>query len=1250
MGDQYHQIPGDQTPLEIITQHVKHKNDLPKTGSVPWHMAPEFPHSSELMSIDPAPLPHPPANKDISEHDAKNAYLEFQYLTNRFEGTELLRQAINCFRNKPRMMEGDRDNFYIYTQVSHIFSFLKSSTNSFKVHVQGYLLARSGPACRISFSTERSSTKVEWRQSNRLTAGTLIALSPRDDNFNTQCYVAVVAARYIVGGLEPDPENNEDVNTPPRIEIFWSDCNTAVFDPSVEMVMLEAKGGYFETVRHAMVGLQHAAKFDSKFDKYIIHESNTEHMAAYLADTPGQTPSIPGRAEHLDPSQREAFERMTHKEMAVVQGPPGTGKTFTSVVALESYIKTLKSRQKGTEYIPPIVVAAQTNHALDQLLDRLSAFEGVIVRLGGRTEDEAIEERSLYNLKANSQRLRGGIGGETARKKVLGRIEKLLSECFPAFLIPAEEFLPEGLLSDAQYESLDDDEWESAALVSRDDGTEIESRIAHWLQDFIETDTTYKYRPPQNQAEDSAKEDAIDETQQENQKERLHGDFFPMKFNVTGALPGALSKQAAWAHRARRMLKQHQDLYKIIPQHRGMVYRLLREELIRARAQKFPQLLKEYQEACDDIKVSRWENDVKVIKNEHIEIVGCTTTGLSKYRGMISALKPHILMIEEAAETREANISSALYPSLDQVVLVGDHQQLVPSVDVRELGCEPHNMHVSLFERLVKLNLPYSMLRVQRRMVPAIREVVNAFYPKLTDHCSVYEPDNRPPIPGMGGKSLWWFDHEGQEMQNANDFSFSNPDEADMIVGFVRYLVQNGVDPERITVLTFYKGQVTLITEKLRRDLFLELKNPLKKWSVRTVDGFQGEENDVILLSLVRTARPGFTGNENRAVVATSRARCGMYIFGNSQTLVREENTEAYSTWRKVVDVFEGRQSIDNCLPVTCHNHGQRTNIKNANGWKHIPGGGCDKSCEYTCAKGHPCQLTCHKFDQSEVKCLEKCEEVLKCGHNCESLCWQSCECPSRCDEPPKMKLAVRTSPVPARAPKAPHGPRNTGFGARNGVIAGRGDRNSNNNSGRPNYRPQSRSNRTILKGPSHETSPTRRFEAQPPSTFDAPSSKVQTSAHMAQTRKHCLEPTSEQIMEGGYYAETIQQTQTANNAVTTTTFLESFTDASKESSRCKNWSPEKLAKKDKELLEDAKAKRRQKSPASIHISETWHRTRTSENLNRQYEETVETHWSMKHSTYKEAKASQENSAKSGTEIGLESSVDDEEEDLISFD
>ncbi|EWG53709.1 hypothetical protein FVEG_12083 [Fusarium verticillioides 7600] len=49
----------------------------------------------------------------------------------------------------------------------------------------------------------------------------------------------------------------------------------------------------------------------------------------------------------------------------------------------------------------------------------------------------------------------------------------------------------------------------------------------------------------------------------------------------------------------------------------------------------------------------------------------------------------------------------------------------------------------------------------------------------------------------------------------------------------------------------------------------------------------------------------------DRANVGTSRVRRGTYILGNSQTLVRDEISDAYSTWRKVIDVFERRQCID---------------------------------------------------------------------------------------------------------------------------------------------------------------------------------------------------------------------------------------------------------------------------------------------------------------------------------------------------
>jgi helicase required for RNAi-mediated heterochromatin assembly 1 len=121
------------------------------------------------------------------------------------------------------------------------------------------MFAKSGGACRISFSTERSPSRVIWGQSTRLTAGTLVALSPTSDNFKTTCFVAVVAARCLKGGLEPDSENGEDANTPPRIEIFWASHKDAFLDPSIDLIMVEAKGGYYEQVRHAMVGLQQAA-------------------------------------------------------------------------------------------------------------------------------------------------------------------------------------------------------------------------------------------------------------------------------------------------------------------------------------------------------------------------------------------------------------------------------------------------------------------------------------------------------------------------------------------------------------------------------------------------------------------------------------------------------------------------------------------------------------------------------------------------------------------------------------------------------------------------------------------------------------------------------------------------------------------------------------------------------------------------------------------------------------------------------
>src|SRR5687767_12215286 len=117
-------------------------------------------------------------------------------------------------------------------------------------------MTRQGAICRISFSAERAQKKIKWQQSTRLTPGSVLAISTAEDNFKTVCMIATVAARYVKGGLEPNLDHGEPETMPPRVEISWADAANLVMDPHTELVIIEATSGFFESVRHAMVGLQ----------------------------------------------------------------------------------------------------------------------------------------------------------------------------------------------------------------------------------------------------------------------------------------------------------------------------------------------------------------------------------------------------------------------------------------------------------------------------------------------------------------------------------------------------------------------------------------------------------------------------------------------------------------------------------------------------------------------------------------------------------------------------------------------------------------------------------------------------------------------------------------------------------------------------------------------------------------------------------------------------------------------------------
>ena len=150
-----------------------------------------------------------------------------------------------------------------------------------------------------------------------------------------------------------------------------------------------------------------------------------------------------------------------------------------------------------------------------------------------------------------------------------------------------------------------------------------------------------------------------------------------------------------------------------------------------------------------------------------------------------------------------------------------------------------------------------------------------------------------------------------------------NHEEADMVTAFFVYLYQNGTMPSDITILTFYNGQRKLILRKLRSQPTLQGKH----FKVVTVDSYQGEENAIVLLSLVRSNEKrniGFLGIENRICVALSRAQRGFYIFGDAENLA--ENSMLW--WYVVQAMAQEPCRFGFNLPLECSNHSNVTFVQ----------------------------------------------------------------------------------------------------------------------------------------------------------------------------------------------------------------------------------------------------------------------------------------------------------------------------------
>ncbi|KAJ3217591.1 DEAD-box type RNA helicase [Clydaea vesicula] len=277
------------------------------------------------------------------------------------------------------------------------------------------------------------------------------------------------------------------------------------------------------------------------------------------------------------------------------------------------------------------------------------------------------------------------------------------------------------------------------------------------------------------------------------------------------------------------------------------------------------------------------------------------------------------VIIDEACQSIELSGIIPLKYGAKKCILVGDPNQLPPTV-LSNLGKE-YQYEQSLFQRIM-LSIPNQvhLLSIQYRMHPMISSFPSKLFyeSKLIDGGGLMEKRKAEWHDKEVLSPYRFFNVKGTEQKKSGGKSVYNLAEIDAIVSLINYLCISypGVNfAHRIGVITPYKLQYFKI-----RDRLVELggERILKVIDLNTVDGFQGQEKDIIILSCVRGGIDkgiGFLGDVRRMNVAFTRAKCSLFVVGNAEALKTNEQ------WRVFVEDAVARNVLSKWNETTLSNY-----------------------------------------------------------------------------------------------------------------------------------------------------------------------------------------------------------------------------------------------------------------------------------------------------------------------------------------
>ncbi|KAM7252228.1 hypothetical protein ACFE04_024111 [Oxalis oulophora] len=271
-------------------------------------------------------------------------------------------------------------------------------------------------------------------------------------------------------------------------------------------------------------------------------------------------------------------------------------------------------------------------------------------------------------------------------------------------------------------------------------------------------------------------------------------------------------------------------------------------------------------------------------------LIFCTAS--SSYKLHSIEMEPlNLLVIDEAAQLKECESTIPLQlPGIQHAILIGDECQL-PSMVASKVSSQAC-FGRSLFERLSSLGHPKHLLNVQYRMHPAISSFPNSsfYHGQIVDAQFVQSKSyEKKYLPGpMFGPYSFINIRDGREEFDADGRSRRNMAEVSVVLKILQKLYKAWVGSKQnlsVGVISPYVAQVIAIQEKLGKS-YEDFGGFVVK--VKSIDNFQGGEEDIIIMSTVRSyGEIEFISNCQRTNVALTRARHCLWILGNERTLVR---------------------------------------------------------------------------------------------------------------------------------------------------------------------------------------------------------------------------------------------------------------------------------------------------------------------------------------------------------------------------